>query len=410
MEHVRGKYRDENGKKGLLEDLSIEDALATDKDREILYNLEDGEVSPLVNLADGDKAKMQRVGNGIYLHRCKDTLMIPTYLLGEKLSNEKMESLFQGNAIIINDGKENYYLQVDKETNSIIVRSEKEIGLGTPMVIGENKKFDYPGIELSDRDKVLMINGARTEQKLMCGDEGFFLAELGLTEDRKGFVFSNVISLSPEEAKAYMKAMENQQSMNKTTEYIPCVEEAVKERDTVQEKVNEERAAAQAQAAEKTTVHEAVVEQPVMGENTVKKEEFKEEHKEAVGAGMAMGAAAAAAGAAAMDATTEAKSDVKNSAELDSKFIEAVQNKDWKTLNDMKQEGYVPSDKALESVEKMKADGVVTEQDVNAVHRLFNLDKKKEQQAKMGVEQQKDEKGKYTGSIKQAVNSMFQSM
>jgi len=278
MESVRGNYKTKEGKKGKAKNLTV-DSFLGEKEIERLRTLEDGELSELMEFKDGSKGKMMRSGNTLDIYKCKDVLEIPNEVFGEKLTDAKKQSLANGNTILICKDDSNLYLTVDSETNSIIVRGDDEIGLSNPMIMGANESFGYEGCTLSERDRVLMANGCKTEQKLFCGDTGFFLSELALTEDRRGFMFTNVVTLSEKEAKAYLKNMENQQNMNRS-EKAPCVEKAIEERDLTQKTVDVERDKVMSgKEAEQNFTSERVVEQSVMGEDKVKKESFKEEVK-----------------------------------------------------------------------------------------------------------------------------------
>lgn len=68
-------------------------------------------------------------------------------------------------------------LQVDKELNSVIVRSEKELAI--PSRIG--------GYELTAADKYLLANGFALENKLLKTPEGsYIIADVSMTADKKG--------------------------------------------------------------------------------------------------------------------------------------------------------------------------------------------------------------------------------
>jgi len=78
----------------------------------------------------------------------------------------------------------------------------------------------------------------------------------------------------------------------------------------------------------------------------------------------------------------------------------------------MKNEGYIPGDKALESAQELSASEKITDSDLNAVHRLFGLNKEENKKGKIGMAAKEKEAGKsrYTGSPKQAINTLFQNM
>jgi len=414
MEIVRDNVLTDDGEKMKLNEMDPEKMLKSKEDLDVLRNLEDNQLSEMVEFSDGSKGKLLRNGNNVSVYKAKDVLEIPNELFGEKLTDSKRQSLMNGNTILINKDGNNLYVTVDAETNSVIVRGDHEIGLSNPHTIGDSKEFGYKGYTLNERDRVLMANGLATEQKLFCGDQGFFLAELQLTSDKRGFIFSNVVSLSPEEAKAFQKEMERAEAVKviKNEEKAPCVEEAFQKSQEENKEIMATAKKIREESAERKVVDERVVEQPVMGENTVKKETFKEEFKETPkqeqGVNMG-GAAAAMAGAAVVGATAEK---IVNNKELDGKFITALEGKDWKLLNSLKQEGYVPGDDALERMSQLKKEGKISENDVTAVNTLYNLNKKEKNNGKAAFAgKDKEDKGmKYTGSPKQAINSLFQNM
>ena len=83
-------------------------------------------------------------------------------------------------------------LQVDKDLNSVIVRSEKELSI--PAQIG--------GYKLTAADKYLLANGYSLENKLMRSPKGeYIIADVTMTPDKKGYQFSNIQTISETKAK-----------------------------------------------------------------------------------------------------------------------------------------------------------------------------------------------------------------
>lgn len=357
MEVIRGQYRQENlgqVKKGNTNELTVNDVLA---DAVVLNGLQEGELSSVVNLKDGSKAKLMRQGNDVSIFKVKDVLEIPVEMFGHKLTDNEKNSLINGSAILIKSGKSNLYLQVDKETNSITVKGDKDFEL--PKAVGVNKNFNYSGYELSDIDRVLLVNGHKTEQKLLCGDAGYFLAELQLTQDKKGVVFSNIASLTKKEAERWME-------QNKSVEKAitpPVVEEI---------------------SVEKTKV---------MAEPVIKKEVLVNESQDKQN----------------KNEFTQAKSEgINNTVSsskfvLDEQFIGAVKDNDFVKINEMAKNGYVPSEDVLAKVN-------VSEDKEVAINKIFGLNKTAKEKGKVVVQEEEKSKVHNKGSIKQAVTTMFNGM
>lgn len=129
-------------------------------------------------------------------------------------------------------------LQVDKDLNSVIVRSNKEIKI--PNVIGKTK--DYDGYKLTKADKYLLANGHTLESKLMHSKEGYILADISLTDDKKGLQFSNIQSITEGKAQelikemrpkleAHQPAMEQKPSAERARDMDSEFKEAVGKRD-----------------------------------------------------------------------------------------------------------------------------------------------------------------------------------
>jgi hypothetical protein len=139
---------------------------------------------------NGKRAKIRMSENGVSIYYRKEALVIPKKVLGKKLSTSQQKSLLDGDVIVLSTRKGDIYLQVDRELNSVVVRSERELGI--PSQIG--------GYELTSADKCLWANGHTLESKLLLGDEGYFIADVSRTADGKGFSFTNIQTVSPAKA------------------------------------------------------------------------------------------------------------------------------------------------------------------------------------------------------------------
>ena len=93
---------------------------------------------------NGKQAKVRLTENGISVFYKKETLVIPDSILGRQLTDENKNELLQGKIVLVGKEKDNIFLQVDRELNAVIVRTNKE--LAVPNVIGRG--MDYSGREL----------------------------------------------------------------------------------------------------------------------------------------------------------------------------------------------------------------------------------------------------------------------
>lgn len=164
--------------------------------------LEKGIMSDLMDIGD-KKGKLRLGDSGISVFYRKETLTIPDRMLGHKLNKTEKERLLHGDTIPLETKKGTVMLQVDKDLNSVIVRSSKEIKI--PNVIGKTEEYD--GYKLTKADKYLLANGHTLESKLMHSKDGYILADITLTDDKKGIQFSNIQSITEGKALELIKEM-----------------------------------------------------------------------------------------------------------------------------------------------------------------------------------------------------------
>lgn len=164
--------------------------------------LEKGIMSDLMDIGE-KKGKLRMSENGISVFYRKETLTIPDRMLGHKLNKTEKERLLHGDIVPLDTKKGTIMLQVDKDLNSVIVRSNKEIKI--PNVIG--KTNEYEGYKLTKADKYLLANGHTLESKLMHSKDGYILADISLTDDKKGIQFSNIQSITEGKAHELIKEM-----------------------------------------------------------------------------------------------------------------------------------------------------------------------------------------------------------
>ena len=82
-------------------------------------------------------------------------------------------------------------------------RTNQEIKI--PDIIGQTS--EYGGYKLTKADKYLLANGHALENKLLHSPEGYFIADIQLTDDRKGVMIQNIQSITPGKAQELIKAM-----------------------------------------------------------------------------------------------------------------------------------------------------------------------------------------------------------
>lgn len=171
-------------------------------------NLLDGKGSRLAkgimsNMMDihGKQGKVRFSENGICVFYKKETLTIPEKMLGHKLSKQEKEQLLSGEIVPITTKKGDVFLQVDRDLNSVIVRSKHEIRI--PNIIGQTKEFS--GYKLTKADKHLLANGHTLDNLLLHSKDGYIIADISLTEDKKGIRFENIQSISQAKAKELIK-------------------------------------------------------------------------------------------------------------------------------------------------------------------------------------------------------------
>ena len=178
--------------------------------------LEKGMYSELTEVG-GKLAKFRLTEDGVSIHYRKEALIIPNALFGKKLSKKQQQDLLDGKVIVLPNKKGGIMLQVDRDLNAVVIRSEKELSI--PAKIGE--------YELTPADKYLLANGYSLDNKILHGDNGFFIANVSMNADKKGFAFSNIQMLSETKAKEILQAREAKDKQYQ--EIIPESRELAKE-------------------------------------------------------------------------------------------------------------------------------------------------------------------------------------
>lgn len=315
----------------------------------------------------GKPAKIRLTENGVSVFYKKETLVIPDRILGKKLSDKQKKNLLEGEMVVLPAKKGDIFVQVDRDLNSVIVRSEKEMSI--PSTIG--------GRELTVADKYLLVNGHSLDNMILHGENGYFIADVSWTNDKRGVIFSNIQNIP--ESKA-LQLLETQQQKD----YVPTFEP---ENVPLPEQQNRDREAELKEAIEKDDFEtmsrlkdegykpseevinglshhpnmddkKAVVIEKLFGtkpeiqkvdELSPAKEEISEEVKQEVAG--------------------ETKEIAKKATpEQDVEFKTALVNGDFVKLDMLKNEGYAPSKEVMQSMA-----GSVPENSLVAAHKIFGL-------------------------------------
>lgn len=327
--------------------------------------LEKGVMSGLTDIG-GRTAKIRLTENGISVFYRKEALVIPDSIYGKKLTKKQKDDLVNGNVIVLSSKKGDIMLQVDKDLNSVIVRSEKELSI--PAQIG--------GYKLTAADKYLLANGYSLENKLMRSPKGeYIIADVTMTPDKKGYQFSNIQTISETKAKELL-----QRKLEEEKEHVISPEkEQVEEQERMKKPTARDLASELKEAVEKNDyekmaklkeegykpseevikglgqeVHidskQAIVIEKLFGTKPeVQKEEEivqkKEENIENVN-----------------------KAEKMSSPELDKEFKNAVEKGDFVKLSQLKEQGYHPSKEVMQSLSNTTPSNTII-----AVQKIFGL-------------------------------------
>lgn len=327
--------------------------------------LEKGVMSGLTDIG-GRTAKIRLTENGISVFYRKEALVIPDSIYGKKLTKKQKDDLVNGNVIVLSSKKGDIMLQVDKDLNSVIVRSEKELSI--PAQIG--------GYKLTAADKYLLANGYSLENKLMRSPKGeYIIADVTMTPDKKGYQFSNIQTISETKAKELLQRklevekehvispekeqVEEQERMKKPTarDLASELKEAVEKNDyekmaKLKEegyKPSEEVIKGLGQEVHIDSKQAIVIEKLFGAKPEVQKEEEvvqkKEENIENVN-----------------------KAEKMSSPELDKEFKNAVEKGDFVKLSQLKEQGYHPSKEVMQSLSNTTSSNTII-----AVQKIFGL-------------------------------------
>lgn len=329
--------------------------------------LEKGVMSGLTDIG-GRTAKIRLTENGISVFYRKEALVIPDSIYGKKLTKKQKDDLVNGNVIVLSSKKGDIMLQVDKDLNSVIVRSEKELSI--PAQIG--------GYKLTAADKYLLANGYSLENKLMRSPKGeYIIADVTMTPDKKGYQFSNIQTISETKAKELLQRklevekehvispekeqVEEQERMKKPTarDLASELKEAVEKNDYEKMAKLKEEGYKPSEEVIKglgQEVHidskQAIVIEKLFGtkpEVEVQKEEEIVQKKEEI-------------------IENVNKAEKMSSPELDKEFKNAVEKGDFVKLSQLKEQGYHPSKEVMQSLSNTTPSNTII-----AVQKIFGL-------------------------------------
>jgi hypothetical protein len=265
----------------------------------------------------------------------REELVIPDKLLGKTLTEEEKTTLENGRMVGPIKHKEGeFYLQADLKLNQIVIKSDKELGI----------KNEIGGYKFTDSEKLMLAEGGKLGARVYKGEQGYFVAEMQMTPDKRGITVSNIKSISNNEAKELI------QKLN-----FP---EQEKPKNVLEGAANTFTDGVQEKSKEQANVIEGVV-------NTVTKDTLESknvEHK------------------------SETKS--QDNKELDGfktrDLTEAIDNKDFKKLADIAKEGIKPSN---EDIAKLNSNEKLSYEEKVAIATVLKLDPKETiKEIKMDIE------------------------
>jgi hypothetical protein len=329
--------------------------------------LEKGVMSELTDV-NGKPAKIRLSENGISVFYKKESLVIPDSIYGKKLSQKQKDDLLNGNVIVLSSKKGDIMLQVDKELNSVIVRSEKELAI--PSRIG--------GYELTAADKYLLANGFALENKLLKTPEGsYIIADVSMTADKKGYQFANIQSISEDKA---IELMQKKLEEGKEKELVPEKERVEGREQQLKDVPDRDMEKELKEAIEKNDYEKMA---------QLKEEGYKpsEEVIRGLGGDVKIDETQAIVieklfgtkpEVQKEEETVQKKEDVKienvneekkvSTPELDKEFKIAVEKGDFAKLADMKEKGYKPSQELMQSLSETTSSNTMI-----AVQKIYGI-------------------------------------
>lgn len=352
--------------------------------------LAEGETSELTQV-NGQAAKMRRNSKDTSVFYRKETLIIPDRVLGKRLSQKQKDLLLEGKTVPLSVKGSNILLQVDRDLNRVMLLSDHEIKI--PPIIGNTKL--YPGYKLTEADTFLLANGYAIESKLLHSDQGYILADVGLSPDKKGVYMANIQRISDGKAQEIMKEMEISGKKNQTIDQIPVVEPKVKvntENQITITNISQEQAKVQDSAVDmEKELKDAIANNNFERISRLANEGYKP--SEQVISGLGKDGNLSEDQAIVVEKLFGIKPDIQHIEEIkeekiqegektitvelspeqtkkfDTELKEAVLSNDFSRLTDLKEQGYRPTALMLQTLEKEGA----TQNQLTVVNKIFDL-------------------------------------
>lgn len=323
--------------------------------------LEKGIMSEMTEI-NGKPGKMRLNENGIAIFYRKEALVIPDNILGHKLSKKEKDDLLHGNIVNISTkNNKDIYLQVDRDLNMVVVKTSKELHI--PKVIG--KTNDYPGYELTPADKFLLANGKSLENKLIGSENGYIIANVTLTPDNKGIAFSNIQSITNSKAKEIINSMEQakqpevqirvNQYIHETYDLLPEEEKKLQKGEVIYAYGENILSGREQEAFLKMNPRTGNIEEDFNPQvKQWMRNDWFERHfpkNQSV-------------------SQQKIESDHIKDRDFEKELKEAVGKSDFDKMATLKQEGYKPTEQAIQGLSK---DNNLTEAQINKIENIFNI-------------------------------------
>lgn len=306
--------------------------------------LKEGVLSEMTEIG-GKPAKVRLSKDSITIFERKEVLTIPDKIAGKKLSSQQKQDLLNGDIIVISSRRGDIMLQVDRDLNSVIVRSQKELSI--PQEIG--------GYQLTTADKYLLANGHSLDNKILKTEEGYIIANISMNEDKKGYAFSHIQMISKTKAEELLATqkperdmdaeLKNAVSRNDFEKVARLKEEGYIPSEEVIKGLNQNNSLNQAQiiAIEKLFgVKPEIRQEEVVQVEKENQSKEKELHAE------------------------ETKDEI--SSEKNMEFIAAVQNEDFVKVHQLKEEGYTPSYEVMQALSE-----TTSENNMIAIQKIYGI-------------------------------------
>ena len=319
----------------------------------------------------------------------QEQLVIPNKIGDHVLSDEDRHKL--GNNQVVGPVKYGFnelYIRVDPDLNAVTVRTANDISI--PNVIGKNQEMQFDGYILNETDKNKLANGGALPTKLFCGKDGYFTANFSLCEDMKGVIFTNVKSVPLHKVKE-LEAKFNVQKSNTVENVINAGNRSVEENkppttlENVTHSSNDMIKGSNRVKNEildvKTTdivttdhiINSNVIEKPEKDlVRDTKEQEGKLNENDTVKGKLPVINSQTDQQVIISKSSNEQNAPAINT-DLSKEFLQALEKRDFKKLNDISSRGWKPADDEIKGLDKMSN---LSENDKIAVKTIFNLENK----------------------------------